>query len=160
MGHADDTHEDRAYRDIIDGLVKACREGQGQVGPRRAHAGVWNANATATELPDQHEVNLLLGRMPNADRTILARILQEAFESGVHSALVTLHEAGLAPFDRAYEGSPFHDFVGRLNDHVATVISPPLKATRGRVACRVATGATPTRFCKGIAPRLSGRQRM
>jgi hypothetical protein len=35
---------------------------------------------------------------------------------GVHSALVALHEAQLAPFDKAYEGTPFHDFIGRLDD--------------------------------------------
>ncbi len=32
---------------MIDRLVRSCNEGQGQIGPRRAKAGVWNANADA-----------------------------------------------------------------------------------------------------------------
>ena len=67
-----------------------------------------------TNYPDQHEFNVLLARISEADRDILARMLQQAFEGGVHATLVALHEAALAPFDRAYEGTPFHDFVGRL----------------------------------------------
>ena len=37
-----------------------------------------------------------------------------AFEAGVHAALVALHEERLPPFEDGYEGTPFHDFVGRL----------------------------------------------
>jgi hypothetical protein len=55
-----------------------------------------------------------LQRAAKADREILARVLQEAFEAGVHATLAALHEAQIVPFDRAYEGTPFHDFVGRL----------------------------------------------
>ncbi len=108
--------ENQRYRDIIDRLVDDCRGGQGQIGARRARAGVWNANATTKQLPDQHEINGLLKRLSKKDRDILARMLEEAFRSGVHASLVNLHEAGLAPFDRAYEGTPYHDFVGRLGD--------------------------------------------
>ncbi len=39
---------------------------------------------------------------------------EAAFVSGVHTALRVLHEAGLPPFEDGYEGTPFHDFVGRL----------------------------------------------
>lgn len=107
--------EDRTYRTLVDLLVDACRTGQGQIGPRRARAGLWNANATAQQLPEQHELNLFLARLSEADREILARMLEQSFSGGVHAALATLHEAKLAPFDKAYEGTPFHDFVGRLN---------------------------------------------
>jgi len=58
----------------------------------------------------------LVARMSTADREVLARLLEERFQSGVHATLVALHEAAMAPFDRAYEGTPFHDFVGRLGD--------------------------------------------
>lgn len=108
------TTEDRNYRSIIDRLVEECREGQGQIGPSRARAGTWNASATEKQLHEQHEVNLLLARLSSTDREIIARLLQEEFQSGVHAVLVALHEAGCAPFDCAYEGTPFHDFVGRL----------------------------------------------
>jgi hypothetical protein len=112
----DESEDDRVYRTIIDRLVEACHKGQGQIGRKRALAGVWNANATAKRFPEQHEVNLLLGRLSKEDREVLARMLEEAFQGGVHSALATLHEAELPPFDKAYEGTPFHDFVGRLDD--------------------------------------------
>ncbi len=46
-------------------------------------------------------------------------MLYEAFWGGVHETLVILHEEGVSPFDTAYEGTPFHDFVGRLDDWVS-----------------------------------------
>jgi hypothetical protein len=107
---------DAVYRQLIDRVVDDCRGGQGQIAARRARAGLWNGNATATELPDQHEANLLLRRLTQAERTVLARLLEEQFVGGVHAALVALHEAAIPPFDKAYEGTPFHDFVGRLDD--------------------------------------------
>jgi hypothetical protein len=75
---------------------------------------VWNANATSETMPDQHAINALLGRLPKADRRVLAELLRKQFIAGVHTVLVTLHEAELEPFDKGYEGTPFHDFVGRL----------------------------------------------
>jgi hypothetical protein len=108
--------EDRTYRELIDRLVDDCKAGQGQIGPDRARAGLWNENATPKDMPDQHEFNVLLARLPRADREVLARLLEETFVGGVHTALVALHEAELPPFDKAYEGTPFHDFVGRLSD--------------------------------------------
>jgi hypothetical protein len=107
-------NNDSTYRNIIDRLVEACRNGQGQIGRRRALAGLWNANATSKRLPEQHQINLLLARLSDDDRAIVARLLEEEFSAGVHSALATLHAAQLAPFDKAYEGTPFHDFVGRM----------------------------------------------
>jgi hypothetical protein len=40
---------------------------------------------------------------------------QGAFESGVFIALRVLHDESIPPFDDGYEGTPFNDFVGRLN---------------------------------------------
>lgn len=107
---------DRTYRDVIDRLVRACRAGQGQMGARRARAGLWNANADAQPeaMPDQRLMNLLLARLDQAEREVLAQMLSEAFVSGVHETLVTIYKAGVPPFNVAYEGTPFHDFVGRL----------------------------------------------
>jgi hypothetical protein len=42
-------------------------------------------------MPDQYAFNLLLRKLDAADREVLARVLQEQFESGVHQALVALH---------------------------------------------------------------------
>ena len=75
---------------------------------------MWNVNSTAREIPEQNSFNLLLARMSPLDREIIARLLQQEFVSGVHAALVALHEARLAPFDKAYEGTPVHDFVARI----------------------------------------------
>ena len=106
---------DAAYRDLIDALVASCRHGQGQIGPSRVRAGLWNANASSVDDGgEQSRVNDLLSRMPLADREVLAGMLSEAFVSGVHESLVVLHEAGLEPFTDGVEGSPFADFAGRL----------------------------------------------
>ena len=107
--------QDQRYRALIDRLVRDCREGQGQIGARRAHAGLWNAHASAAHFPEQHAINVLLRRLSAADRDILAGLLEQEFVGGVHATLVALHEARLPPFDRAYEGTPAHDFVGRLD---------------------------------------------
>jgi hypothetical protein len=107
---------DELYRDILDSLVAACREGQGQIAARRARSGVWNANATRTSMPEQHEMNLLLSSLTESQRETLAQMLIQQFVAGVHATLVTLHDKEVTPFDAAYEGSPFHDFMGRLDD--------------------------------------------
>jgi hypothetical protein len=41
-------------------------------------------------------------------------LLEQSFVSGVHEALVILHGEAVPPFEEGYEGTPFHDFVGRL----------------------------------------------
>jgi hypothetical protein len=78
---------------------------------------VWNANADAQreEMPDQRATNLLLARLHQAERDVLVQMLSEAFDSAVHETPVTLHDAEIWPFDVAYEGTPFHDFAGRLD---------------------------------------------
>jgi hypothetical protein len=70
----------------------------------------------ADDLPDQHAANVLLARLDRSEREILAVMLAQAFVGGVHETLVVLHEAEIPPFDDGYEGTPFHDFVGRLDD--------------------------------------------
>jgi hypothetical protein len=108
--------EDNVYRRLIDLLVEECRTGQGQIGVRRSRTGIWNASATSEKMPDQHDMNVLLQRLSPQDRETLARMLEQQFVSGVHAALVILHGESIRPFDRAYEGTPFHDFVRRLAD--------------------------------------------
>ncbi len=103
----------RQYRELIDALVEECRTGQGSIGSRRARAGVWNPYASR-DAPEQHAMNDLLRRLSKADREVVAIMLQEAFESGVHTSLAVLHARSVPPFEDGYEGTPFHDFVGRL----------------------------------------------
>jgi len=104
------------YRELIDALVQACKDGQGQIGAQRAREGVWNPNATREFGPDQHEINLLLARMSPADREILAGMLSRQVEAGVFETLKVLEEFEIEPFKDGYEGSPYHDFMGRLAD--------------------------------------------
>lgn len=110
------TDDRQQYRDVIDRLVRDCRSGQGTIGASRAREGVWNVNATPEILPEQHQINELLARLSEQDRETVAGMLSSEFVSGVHATLVALHEAGIPPFDDGYEGAPFHDFVGRLDD--------------------------------------------
>jgi len=112
------TDDRTQYRRLIDRLVWACRDGQGQIGSRRARAGVWNANADAepAAMPDQHAMNDLLRRLDPTVREVLAQMLEQAFVSGVHETLLVAHEEGIDPLDDGYEGTPFHDFAGRLDD--------------------------------------------
>ncbi len=104
------------YREIIDALVHSCRAGQGQLARRRAQAGLWNQNADdrPDELPDQHAFNVLLRKLDAAEREVLGALLAQQFVSGVHEALVVLHARNVPPLGDAYEGTPYHDFVGRL----------------------------------------------
>jgi len=60
-------------------------------------------------------MNALLTRLSDSDRDVLALMLEEAFVSSVHKTLAVLHAAEVPPFDDAYEGTPFNDFIGRLH---------------------------------------------
>lgn len=77
---------------------------------------MWNPNATPDFLPEQHSINELLSRMTPADREVVAEMLRDEFESGVFESLNVLERFGVPPFEDGYEGSPFHDFIGRLGD--------------------------------------------
>jgi hypothetical protein len=105
----------KTYRDVIDELADMCRNGQGQIGARRARAGVWNQNATADYLSDQLEINALLSRMSVADREVLAKMLAWEVVTGVFETLKVLQQFQVPPFEDGYEGSPFNDFIGRLD---------------------------------------------
>src|SRR5260221_863875 len=86
---------DRAiYGGVIDRLVSSCRDGQGAIGPTRVRSGLWNANATSPDglLAEQFAFNRLLARLEPGERDCLATMLEQAFVSGVHEALVVLHE--------------------------------------------------------------------
>jgi len=102
------------YRAIIDRLVTDCEQGQGQVVPRRIATGVWNANASADVMPDQSRINELLSGLDSEQRAAIATIASDCFVAGVHQTLVALHETGIKPFDDGVEGTPFADFIGRL----------------------------------------------
>jgi hypothetical protein len=109
-------HKPRLYRQVIDELVRACKEDQGQLGSVRVREGIWNPNARADYISDQHAINLLLKRMSAADREILAGMLADQVVTGVFEALKVLEQFEIEPFQDGYEGSPFNDFIGRLFD--------------------------------------------
>lgn len=104
------------YKKFIDELVHVCKHGQGQIGADRCRNGLWNVNATADFIEDQHEINVLLKALSPDQREVLAGMLAQAFEGGAFAALTVLHEFQIPPFEDGYEGSPFNDFIGRLDD--------------------------------------------
>lgn len=105
------------YRDVIDALVDVCKHGQGTVGARRVREGVWNPNASAQHMPDQHKMNLLLARLSPDDRETLAKVLAQEVQLGVFEALKVIGEQfRVPPFESGYEGAAFHDFIGRMDD--------------------------------------------
>jgi hypothetical protein len=106
----------QVYRDVIDALVEKCANGQGQVGPMRARKGLWNQNATADSMPDQHRFNALLARLAPEDREIIAEMLAQEYVGGAFGALSVLNEFGVVPFEDGYEGAAYNDFVGRLDN--------------------------------------------
>jgi exonuclease III len=110
-------HRSLEYRQAIDAMVDDCLTGQGQTGPRRVRTGVWNTAAgdASIDMPDQTEMNRLLADLSTEQREVLSAMLAQEFVSGIHQALVAFHECGIEPFEDGYEGTPFHDFVGRLN---------------------------------------------
>lgn len=104
------------YRKMIDELVRMCQDGQGQIGARRIREGVWDSNANQDLNPEQHQINLLLKRLSSSDRELIAGILAQEVVTGVFETLKVLEQKGIEPFQDGYEGSPYNDFVGRLND--------------------------------------------
>jgi hypothetical protein len=106
--------EEVVYRALIDRLVTSSRDGQGQIAARWVREGAWRSEAFDESMPDKDAVNRMLGRLTTADRETVAKMLSEAFVSGIHETLVEIHAAGVKPLDHGYEGSPFNDFMGRL----------------------------------------------
>lgn len=115
--HAMPEDDERSqYRSVIDSLVEECRDGQGQVLPTWVRRGVWGAHALGhpDEMSEEHRMNTVLSRLSGESRAVVARMLELSYEGGVHDALRVLHDHDLPPFDSAYGGTPFHDFIGRL----------------------------------------------
>ena len=104
------------YRAFIDEMVAVCRNGQGQIGARRARAGLWNQNATPDSMSEQHAINVLLARLDVSEREVLAGMLAGEVVTGVFETLKALEQFQIAPFEDGYEGSAFNDFIGRLDD--------------------------------------------
>lgn len=102
------------YKDFIDQMVDVCRNGQGSIGSSRVRNGVWNENASADFLEDQFQINQLLGILNDQQREVIAGMLAHAFEGGVFETLKALEEFEIEPFLDGYEGSPYHDFIGRV----------------------------------------------
>ncbi len=50
------------------------------------------------------------------DREIIAEMLAHAVVTGVFETLKMLEKFEVEPFKDGYEGSPYNDFVGRLDD--------------------------------------------
>ncbi len=107
--------EDELYRSLIDRLVDDCATGPGQIAVRRARQGIWNREASETLLPEQHRMNVLLSELPADKRDVVAERLAETYVAGVFGGLVALSDNEIPPFDMSYEGTPFHDFMGRRN---------------------------------------------
>lgn len=103
------------YRDIIDRLVEECHEGQGALSAKRVRSGVWNANSTPDFLEDQYKINQLLSSLNDDQREVMANMLADEFEGGIFETLKALEEFEVEPFIDGYEGSPYHDFIGRVD---------------------------------------------
>ena len=112
------TDDRTLYRTVIDALVVQCRDGQGQVSAHRIRAGVWNENAEVVEnvVPEQHEMNVLLGALTPEQRQALAALFAEEFASGVYNALQVLELASIAPFAPMWGGAASDHFLDRMDD--------------------------------------------
>ena len=109
-------HKSKNYRDMIDDLVRMCKDGQGQIAARRVREGIWNYNANATTIPDQHRINLLMEQLSPSDRNTIANMMTQEVVTGVFETLKTMEQYGIEPFAEGYEGSAYQDFIGRLSD--------------------------------------------
>jgi hypothetical protein len=110
------TSKPKVYREIIDELVRECQVGQGQIGANRARKGLWNSNATEEFIPDQYAINVLLAKLTDYEREVIAQMLAREVEVGVFETLKALERFCVEPFNEGYEGSPYEDFIGRLSD--------------------------------------------
>ena len=105
----------KIYRDFIDSLVDNCHSGQGQIEPDIVRDGVWNRNEPRDLDEHQNDLNELLKRLNSKDREVLATQLEKSFEGGVFETLKILEEFEIEPFKEGYEGSPVHEFIGRVD---------------------------------------------
>lgn len=84
--------------------------------PGWVRRGVWNTYARdhPGEMPEEDLINRVLDGLTDDDRGVVARMLELAYEGGVHDTLRVLHDHEVPPFDDAHEGTPFQDFMGRI----------------------------------------------
>jgi hypothetical protein len=73
------------YKALIDALVAECLTGQGQIASTRVQVGMWNTNASADHLADQHDLNVLFAQLSADDRSTLASMVSGEFVAGVHA---------------------------------------------------------------------------
>ena len=105
------------YRAVIDDLVVICRDTTRFGYANRVRKGVWNPNAASPNFDaDQYAFNQLLVRLTPDDRETIARMLKEQATDAVFETLKILEAHAVEPFTNGYEGSPSHDFVGRMSD--------------------------------------------
>lgn len=103
------------YREFIDYMVEVCQHGQGSISSNRARAGLWHRDATAEHLVEERRINQLLEELNGEQRELIAKMLADEFENGVFESLKALEYFEIEPFIEGYEGSPHHDFVGRVD---------------------------------------------
>ncbi len=103
------------YRNFIDHMVEVCHNGQGAIGPSRARSGIWNTTATPDFIANQYKINQLLASLEEEEREVIADMLAHTFEGGVFETLKALEEFEIEPFIEGYEGSPYRDFIGRVD---------------------------------------------
>ena len=77
---------------------------------------MWNRYALdhPDEMPEENRMNIVLARLGDDDRAEVARMVELSYEGGIHDTLRLLHDNAVPPFDVAYDGTPFQDFMGRL----------------------------------------------
>lgn len=109
-----DSSKPLKYRLALDDMVAMCQFGQGQIGANRIRSGTWNRNASESNLPEQHQINLLLNKLSDDERGALAAAMSKEVELGVFETLKILEGHEIPPFESGYEGSSFEDFAGRL----------------------------------------------
>ena len=102
----------RLYKEFIDALVKIGES----VHARRVREGVWHRQPPK----EQVKYNQLLKKLPQADRDLIADIVQKAADSAIHDVLVMMTDQdyhmskgrtrlAVEPFDN----TSFQDFVAR-----------------------------------------------
>jgi hypothetical protein len=67
-----------------------------------------------TPFPPSFSSVQLLATLNDDQREVIAGMLAHAFEGGVFETLKALEEFEIEPFLEGYEGSPYHDFIGRV----------------------------------------------
>lgn len=109
------------YRDIIDTLVRMCREGQVQISSRqereeslsRVASGFFSRQVQIDS--SRQALEGLLKRLSAEDRDLLIGMFRDQVELGVFETLKTLEVFQVPPFQDGYEGSPLYDFVDHLD---------------------------------------------